>query len=225
MLDEEEEMIIINKEYYEGIKKIVTCPICCLIIQNPFQCNKCQNFFCSKCINDWSIKSNNCPYKCMENEYISSRICKNLISQIKVKCKCGKEMEYDIYMGHKEKCCKGEDINQKYLLLKEKYDKLLEKSQKYDELLDKINKEENENKEFISNAYILFSSHKHKLKILRRFVTPWICSECYSKFKTDDPSYHCTLCDYDICYYCSLKLNPIKGRIHQGMIDYYNNQK
>ena len=218
-MEEEEEEIVINKDYYEGIKSMITCSICSLIIQNPVQCNKCQNFFCSKCINNWTIKSNFCPFKCQDNEYIPSRICKNLISQIKVKCKCGEEMSYDKYVEHKDIC--NNYMNKKYLLLKEKYDKLLIKAEKYDMLMEKINKEEKENKEFTGYAYILFPSHKHKLKIMRRFVNSWFCSECKSSFQIDDPSYHCTLCDYDICLFCSLEIKPIKGQIHKEMIEYY----
>ena len=208
---EEEEKNIINKDYYEGIKNMITCSICSSIIQNPVQCNKCQNFFCKKCLDNWLIKGTLCPFKCQENEYIPSRVCKNLISQIKIRCNCGIEMLYDKYIEHKENCSNGIDVNQKFLKLKEKYDKLLEK----------VKEEEKEYTKIDSYAYILFPSHKHKLKILRRFVNSWYCSECGKEFEIDAPSYHCTLCDYDICYFCSVKIKPIKGEIHKEMTKYF----
>ena len=210
-----EEKQIVNKDYYEGIKNMINCIICSCIIEDPVQCNKCQNCFCKNCIDEWTKKKNICPFNCANNNYISSRLCKNLISQIIIQCDCGDKISYDKYKNHKLICSKNENINVNELFL--------ELKQKYDKLVEEKKKEEEKYTSFNNNSYILLPSHKHKLKIIRRFISNWFCNECMKEYSINVPSYCCTLCDYDICYYCSIKLKPLKGTVYNKMINYYQN--
>ena len=132
----EEEEQIVNKDYYEGIKDMINCMICGCVIEDPVECNKCQKCFCKKCIDDWTNKKKICPVICTNNTYTSARLCKILISQIIIQCKCGKELSYDKYKNHKLVCPvypknnNNVDNNKLYLELKQKYDKLVEESKK-----------------------------------------------------------------------------------------------
>ena len=199
-----EENDIINKEYYNGIKNMINCSICLNIIEDPLQCNKCQKFFCSKCIKN----TNNCPFRCINNEYVSSLTCKALLSELKIKCKCGKEFKYDFIKKHKNEECELIDFKKKYFEYKKKYELLL--------------KEQNENNDKIENdAFIKTSLHKHPVELIRRVIMNWICNICRKHFDMEIPSYHCTICDYDLCYNC-VKNKIIKGEIREEMKYFYN---
>ena len=212
----EEEEQIVNKDYYEGIKDVINCKLCGCIFEDPIQCNKCQNLFCEKCIDDWTNKKKICPLNCANNKFNSALLCKKLISQIMIQCKCGEKISYDKYKKHQLACPiynNNVDINKLYLELK----------QKYDELVEERKKEEEEYKSFNNEVFILLPIHKHKLKLTKRFsiYKAWYCNECGNKYNIDNPSYHCTCCDYDICYYCSKQLKPIKGTVHEKMASFY----
>jgi hypothetical protein len=55
---------IINKDYFNSVKELLTCSICTGIILDAKQCQTCENPFCNKCITKWQLKSKSCPYKC-----------------------------------------------------------------------------------------------------------------------------------------------------------------
>ena len=93
-----EETDIVNVEYYNGIKSMVNCPICLNIIKDPVQCEKCQNNFCSDCVK--SVPQ--CPFRCENSNYNPSLSCKRLLSELKIKCKCGKECGFDFIKKHKD---------------------------------------------------------------------------------------------------------------------------
>ena len=100
---------IINKEFYEGIKDIITCLICLEIVSDPVQCDKCQHCFCSKCIHNYK----KCPLRCNNNTFIPAIVCKKLISEIEVKCVCGEKIKYDNILTHKAEECKNIDLERK----------------------------------------------------------------------------------------------------------------
>ena len=45
-----DEKDIVNQEYYNRIKNLINCSICLNIVKDPVQCDKCQHYFCSKCV-------------------------------------------------------------------------------------------------------------------------------------------------------------------------------
>ena len=176
---------IVNKEYYEGIKSMINCLICLNIIENPVQCTKCQHYFCSGCINSVNKK---CPLRCENNEYIKSMPCLNLLSNLKFKCKCDEIVTYDQREKHIENC-KKKDFEVCYLYYKDKCNKLQE--------------ELNFQNKLISNFFIKTSVHKHPMEIIRRYKHVWFCNMCKNYSNENIPSYHCTLCDYDLCINCA----------------------
>ena len=176
---------IVNKEYYEGIKSMINCLICLNIIENPVQCTKCQHYFCSECINSVNKK---CPLRCENNEYIKSMPCLNLLSNLKFKCKCDEIVTYDQREKHIENC-KKKDFEVCYLYYKDKCNKLQE--------------ELNFQNKLISNFFIKTSVHKHPMEIIRRYKHVWFCNMCKNYSNDNIPSYHCTLCDYDLCINCA----------------------
>ena len=173
-----------NKEYYDGIKSLVNCLICLGIIENPVQCTKCQHYFCSECINE----NKNCPLKCKDNQFIKSISCANLLSNLKFKCICEEIVTYDDREKHLEKCNK-KDFEKYYLYYKDKYEYL--------------KKELNKNNKLKSKYFIKVSNHNHPVEILKRYLNSWFCNICNNFFNADIPSYHCTLCDFDICISCA----------------------
>ena len=105
---------IVNKEYYNGIKDIITCLICLDIISDPVQCDKCQHCFCSKCIQNCK----KCPLRCNYSNFTPALLCKKLISEIEIKCVCGETIKYDNILKHKVEECKNIDFEKKNELKK-----------------------------------------------------------------------------------------------------------
>ena len=187
---------IVNKEYYEGIKSMINCIICCNIIENPVQCTKCQHFYCKECI---KIASNKCPLRCENCQFIKAITCNNLLSNLKFKCNCNEIVNYDEREKHLD-ACKNKDFEKYYLFYKEKYENL--------------KKEKNINDEIKSPHYIKVSNHKHPMEILRRYENCWFCNNCDKTFSEDTPSYYCSLCDFDLCVDCS-KLFLVQGKVYE----------
>ena len=56
--------------------------------------------------------------------------------------------------------------------------------------------------------YKKYPDHKHALVFIGRInkYTTWVCNNCEKNFRNIDPSYYCSLCDYDICLNCNIKI-------------------
>ena len=52
------------------------------------------------------------------------------------------------------------------------------------------------------------------MEIIRRYKHIWFCDVCKKYSDENTPSYHCTLCDYDLCINCS-KLYIKEGQVKQ----------
>ena len=53
-----------------------------------------------------------CPLRCKNNKYRPGFLCRKLISELKIKCKCDKVYNYFVYKAHKKEKCKNESSNQ-----------------------------------------------------------------------------------------------------------------
>lgn len=117
---------VIKDDFYKSIEDEITCSICSNIKRNPMMCIKCQNSFCSNCIEDWKKKSYNCPFKCINPEYTLCRIVKNLLSKLNFKCKnnCGEIIPFDKLNNHLEFECQKIDFKEKNKNLLIKYNQL-----------------------------------------------------------------------------------------------------
>ena len=95
-----------NLDLFNTIKDDVSCTICMLILNNPKQCNKCENLFCYLCIESWLKKNKSCPYKC--KDFIvedSSRFVKNMLAKIEFTCHvCKNHFSYEKYLTHLQNC-------------------------------------------------------------------------------------------------------------------------
>ena len=196
---------IINKEYFENIRDMVTCIICLNIMEEPIQCGICQHSYCLECIN----KLSKCPMGCQDFKFEPSQLCQELLSGIKIKCICGNEIKYDNIKKHTEEECEKIDFKERYLKLKKDY---------------KLLKEEIDNpkaiNEDIRGGCIKSYIHKHPIQIMRHFKNQWTCDICENSFSQDIPSYNCTLCDFDVCYNC-VQDKITKGIIDQDMKQFY----
>ena len=102
---------ILNKELYQIFRNKIDCFICSNTIYNPVICRECCTLYCNNCIND-----NSCPRNCINSVITTPTIHhKELLDQIKVKCKIGGEEDIplsDAYIHITETCLKAKtDIN------------------------------------------------------------------------------------------------------------------
>ena len=108
--------LLVNSKKFEGIEKDITCPICQGIINDPYFCNKCQNNFCSKCINKWKYNNAKCPFRCLSPIYIQNKFLTRIFSELlKFKCQkgCDEIISYNNISTHFENC-KNENFKEKY---------------------------------------------------------------------------------------------------------------
>ena len=108
--------LLVNSKKFEGIEKDITCPICQGIINDPYFCNKCQNNFCSKCINKWKYNNTKCPFRCLSPIYIQNKFLTRIFSELlKFKCQkgCDEIISYNNISTHFENC-KNENFKEKY---------------------------------------------------------------------------------------------------------------
>ena len=108
--------LLVNSKKFEGIEKDITCPICQGIINDPYFCNKCQNNFCSNCINKWKYYNTKCPFRCLSPIYIQNKFLTRIFSELlKFKCQkgCDEIISYNNISTHFENC-KNENFKEKY---------------------------------------------------------------------------------------------------------------
>ena len=85
----------------------------------------------------------------------------------------------------------------------------------------KIEKKDNNEDIKLKTSYFVKSQlHEHPVELLRRYISAWFCDVCRKSFKDKIPSYHCTLCDFDVCYNC-IKDKVTKGVIKEQMKEFY----
>ena len=220
--------LVINKEHFKLIEYNVICSICSGVVVSPIQCLECENCFCESCILDWKSRKdqNSCPFRCKNPSFRNSRLIKNLLSNLKFKCKngCNEEIPYlGLEVHYKEKCPKLEEDKEKNEIdYKLKY---LEYKNKYFDLL-KINLElENKLNEYKTNANNISNSMSMNIKsdksidsnefksnfhthILFGKTNPnkiWKCDICQDIYKyKNDKRFQCEACNFDICLKCKI---------------------
>ena len=126
MVELDLDKFVIKDDFYKSISDEITCSICSNIKRNPKMCTKCQNSFCSNCIEKWEKKAKICPYKCENPEYTFCRIVNNLLLKLNFNCKnnCGEIISYDQLNNHYEFDCAKIDLKEKNKKLLLKYNQL-----------------------------------------------------------------------------------------------------
>jgi len=77
---------------------------------------------------------------------------------------------------------------------------------------DPISKELKQKYDTIKSDFFVISSlHNHPIEIINRFMNEWECDHCKGRFSENIPSYHCTLCDFDLCFNCT-KNSVLQGK-------------
>jgi len=148
-----------NKEEFERIKKTAICSICQGLIYQPKQCSKCENCFCKHCIDEWLKRNSTCPFRCPNATFKESRLIKNLLEKLNIKCPfgCDDIINYLDIDKHKQECIKT-SFKQKCIdyekKIKEFDDKTKQLEKKNKELEDKIKSFENKNSDTASKNKI-----------------------------------------------------------------------
>jgi hypothetical protein len=150
--------IIVNQDFFNTVKELLTCAICTGVILDPKQCQTCENTFCNKCITKWMLKSKTCPYKCTTMSIKEcTRAIRNLLDKLVIKCPFDclsddSSYSYDALIKHLKSCnkarCKcptcGTLVSEE--LIKENYEnvKLKEEIKQLQEANKKIQAEKND---------------------------------------------------------------------------------
>ena len=158
-------------------------------------------------------KLNKFVYECLNIEYIINDINK----------KKEKTKNYNLE-NNKFEFLLNDNIENNLLQLIQRFGKIskiesntLEKESK--EIKSEVDGEKDN--DIIKHSFFIKSSlHQHPIEVLRRFINSWYCDICEKSFKDNIPSYHCTICDFDICYNC-VKNKVVKGTIKDKIKEYY----
>ena len=97
---------LIESEISKLLKSSIICPLCKNILINPVICLICQNTYCKKCIDNWSLNNSNCPNKCDNPNYQKSLGKIDILSKLQFTCVgCGLEIPYLEAEKHHISCC------------------------------------------------------------------------------------------------------------------------
>ena len=109
--------LVINKENFKLIEYNVVCSICNGIVVSPVQCLECENCFCQSCIEEWKKKQgkDSCPFRCKNPSFRNSRLIKDILSNLKFKCKNGCNQEIYVMVNIKKK--QKKDLDVKFVIL------------------------------------------------------------------------------------------------------------
>ena len=183
--------------------------ICCIcqMIPDPDTAEEeenCGHIFCKPCINDWLIKSQNCPF------------CKKKISQRSIKDKNKLVYRHLINLGFlcQETGCKWKGTLKEYINhLKMHNNSIFKMIEKFENFgVGKENKKNN----FELYKYYKATVHQHPLKFLDITMSnKWSCdgrnlpSKCLNGITDFDHTdgikrFRCFQCDFDLCEVCMI---------------------
>ncbi len=94
---------------FESLVEELICPICQCLVIKPVMCKTCEKPFCKHCITQWLKKKNTCPNRCKYKEGELTRILKNLLNKVKLKCPnnelgCGETIIFENFEKHINSC-------------------------------------------------------------------------------------------------------------------------
>ena len=91
-----------------------TCLLCLGVAQRPLKCTKCEQVYCTACLNPktkTASKKYACYKMCGSNSLIAiSKIERNLLNLLEFTCSqdgCGEEIKYENYVKHLTTTCKN----------------------------------------------------------------------------------------------------------------------
>ena len=136
----------INDDYIENIKSFsenilesLECPLCAGIVNNPYECRKCQTLYCQECWKQLEISNKGCVMRC-ENPIIekANKFVFGLLEKLLLKCPLCEEggLNYQKFLLHYE-CCV---IANKYGTIEELTKLEKEKDEEIDKLKHDIEK-------------------------------------------------------------------------------------
>ena len=101
---------VVDLEKHEKLLPVLKCKICLNILLNPYDCSKCGNTFCYKCINKLKESMKKCPFGCIDYEIMpSSFAIKKFLEQLNFTClnkdnSCKEILSYNNVEQHDKNC-------------------------------------------------------------------------------------------------------------------------
>ncbi|XP_015786198.1 E3 ubiquitin-protein ligase NRDP1 [Tetranychus urticae] len=101
------------ERFLGSIDEELKCPICCGVLEDPLQGQRCEHAFCRKCITEWMKTSETCPVD--RNSLSSSqlqpipRIVRNMLNHLSIRCDfiaegCREVISLEDLSSHKSEC-------------------------------------------------------------------------------------------------------------------------
>lgn len=183
----------------EDFKKLIECPICFKILNEPLTCKKCAKSFCKNCINLSLQSTKNCPCcgAIFNSNKIMGQATRNQLNICKFKCfyknkGCQEIISYSNFFEHINKCNKGD-----YICNNIKYSWKINEDKKFSP-----NKFEGEKCKFKGNKNDL---EKHSIECGLEKI---YCSCCEKIFYSIDIRNHCEICykKKGKCPYCGKEI-------------------
>lgn len=163
---------IVNTDFYNSIKDLVTCSICLNVLIDPLSCNKCETSYCKNCLSQWkpsqSLQSLSCPMKCVKPKFNEpNRVLKNILEKLEFTCEYAclnkKIFSYDQILIHLLNDCENVRIDCSICSSKVRYKEY--KNSTYYRTLIKLNSDLTREKE--QNAKLLQTIEKLNSEIGR----------------------------------------------------------
>ena len=137
-------------EFSENLLMTLECPICACIVNNPYECKKCQTIYCQECWRQLEISNKGCVMRC-KNPVVekANKFVFGLLDKFLLKCPLCQEggLSYQKFLLHYD-CCiiasKYGTIEELTKLEKEKDDEIQKLKQDIEKLKSNCYKIENE---------------------------------------------------------------------------------
>lgn len=157
----------INEDYIENIDKFsenilasLECPICAGIVNNPYECKKCQTIYCQECWKQLEISGKGCVLRCKDSKVEkANKFVFGLLDKLILKCPLCKEggLNYNKFLLHYE-CC----------VIASKYGTIEELSKLEEEKENEIQQLKKDIEKLKSNSYNIENDIKYNQEDLRK---------------------------------------------------------
>ncbi len=108
--------LIMNRDYFDSMDKILTCLIYQGFLINPLTCHSCEMSSCGECLLTWDKNKEAgalCPNSCRKSLFRGkNKAIRNMLEALKIECvRCSIELNYQDLVSHVKETCGKIEIN------------------------------------------------------------------------------------------------------------------